>query len=363
MSRNRYLDFLKGILIIAVVTGHVVQFVYYKDDQRYFGDIIFKSIYMWHMPLFMAVAGFLSWSGIKRDSFGRLAWLRFKSYLVPVFAWPVLFTCVRLFVQPKIVPSEWLNEVTHGSFGDFWFLWAIYLSILLASFCRLAASWYKAAYVVVPLLFLLLPDVWHLSLIKYVMPFFMLGCLVAEDGFPTFVMQNRLGFLIGSLVVAVICYWAWNDQTYVYLSGSEIRPSNSVNMILRYTAGLAGSVAVLLVVGGLFQALPNYVSAGIEALGRNSIYIYLLHGYVFLAAKHHLSEVSIPHLNVFLRAGNAVGTALVICGVLWAFCAFIARSEVLAQVFFGKWKAPSPTRATPPPRVSHRPFVINQFDR
>lgn len=318
---------------------------------------------MWHMPLFMAVAGYLSWSGIKRDSWGKLAWIRFKSYLVPVFAWPVLFTCVRLFVHPKIAPGDWLSEVTHGSFGDFWFLWALYLCVLLASFCRLAARWYKSAYVLIPLLFLFLPDVWHLSLIKYVMPFFLLGCLAAEDGFPSFVMQNRLGFLIGSLVATLIGYWAWTDQTYVYLSGSELLPSNASYLIVRYTAGLAGSIAVLLLAGVVFEAIPSYLSAGIEALGRNSIYIYLLNGYVVLAAKHHFSDLWPPHLNVFIRGANVVGASLVICSVLWAFCAFIARSEVLAQIFFGKWKAPSPTRSTPPPRITHRPFVIDQYER
>jgi len=357
VSRNRYLDLLKGILIITVVVGHVIQYFYYKNDYRFFSDLLFKAIYLWHMPLFMGVAGYLSWNGIKRDPWPKLAWTKFKAYIVPIFAWAMLFSAVKLAVYHKMQPGLWLSEVTSGTFGDFWFLWALYLSILFTSLVRLVGRWYKVAYVILPCLFLLLPDVWHLALIKYVLPFFMLGCLLAEQGIPAFAVYNRTPLLLVSILATVICFWAWRDTTYVYLSGSLVRPFNANTLVLRYVAGLCGSASVLLFVSSIWEAIPRYLSRCVETFGRDSIYIYLIQGYLIIAANHLVSRISTSSLNIYSRSAGAIVLSFVICVGLWAFSALIARSEILAQVLFGKWKAPAPTRTrvNPPPRILLKP--------
>lgn len=61
--RNTFLDFAKGVLILLVVIGHAIQFVTYHNLD-FWGDPFFKAIYMFHMPLFMAIAGYLSHPGI-----------------------------------------------------------------------------------------------------------------------------------------------------------------------------------------------------------------------------------------------------------------------------------------------------------
>ena len=63
MQRNEFLDFTKGVLIILVSIGHTVQYVIYHNHD-FWEDPIFKAIYLFHMPLFMAVAGYLSFQGI-----------------------------------------------------------------------------------------------------------------------------------------------------------------------------------------------------------------------------------------------------------------------------------------------------------
>lgn len=52
-TRNEYLDFLKGLAIILVVTGHCIQISYINFDE----NVIFKVIYSFHMPFFMFLAG------------------------------------------------------------------------------------------------------------------------------------------------------------------------------------------------------------------------------------------------------------------------------------------------------------------
>ncbi|MGY4327249.1 surface polysaccharide O-acyltransferase-like enzyme [Bradyrhizobium sp. LB7.2] len=58
-DRDLSLDFAKGALIVLVIVGHLIQYVIYRDDGFWYSPY-YKSIYMFHMPLFMAISGYLS---------------------------------------------------------------------------------------------------------------------------------------------------------------------------------------------------------------------------------------------------------------------------------------------------------------
>ena len=53
-ARLCYLDVLKGILIILVILGHVVQ----STVLDYLHNLLFRFIYLFHMLLLFAVSGF-----------------------------------------------------------------------------------------------------------------------------------------------------------------------------------------------------------------------------------------------------------------------------------------------------------------
>ncbi len=58
-ERNATLDCVKGLAIFLVVWGHCIQFLFSDVSQSYFQNPVFKFIYTFHMPLFMAVSGYL----------------------------------------------------------------------------------------------------------------------------------------------------------------------------------------------------------------------------------------------------------------------------------------------------------------
>ena len=61
-KKNTFIDYLKGIAIILVLVGHCVQYgsgASFLEDGEYWNNIVMKVIYSFHMPLFIAVSGYL----------------------------------------------------------------------------------------------------------------------------------------------------------------------------------------------------------------------------------------------------------------------------------------------------------------
>lgn len=56
-KRIYWLDNAKWFLILLVVLGHAIQHTYTDFDQKW----LFRAIYSFHMPAFMAVSGYLAY--------------------------------------------------------------------------------------------------------------------------------------------------------------------------------------------------------------------------------------------------------------------------------------------------------------
>lgn len=95
--RIGYIDALRGFLMLLVVWGHSVQFLF----ANFFDTITFKTVYAFHMPAFFFISGMLLHKG--NLNIGRLPYKIIRLFL-PYAAWGLL---IRL---------------TGGRKGDLWFL-------------------------------------------------------------------------------------------------------------------------------------------------------------------------------------------------------------------------------------------------
>lgn len=110
--RLYYIDNLKGLLILLVILGHCVQFTVADFDHH----PIFRFIYSFHMPLFMAVSGYVSYKPVlKWESVGK----RFWQLIIPFFAWLILASIrvgdINHFYKGLLGPDTGL-----------WFLWVLF---------------------------------------------------------------------------------------------------------------------------------------------------------------------------------------------------------------------------------------------
>lgn len=87
-ERLGYVDFCRGVAILLVVMGHMIQFNGIPNSNP-----VFEAIYAFHMPLFFAISGYITHK-VTRITCGRqyLTFLKKKtiSILIPYFVWLLL---------------------------------------------------------------------------------------------------------------------------------------------------------------------------------------------------------------------------------------------------------------------------------
>lgn len=99
------MDIARGIAILLVVFAHCIQCgngAEYYENLNFFDNIIYKSIYSFHMPLLMMVSGFLLAKNINKKTVLQIISGRVTNILLPIIAW-------NLIVQlPHIISNNLL---------------------------------------------------------------------------------------------------------------------------------------------------------------------------------------------------------------------------------------------------------------
>lgn len=92
-KKNAFIDYVKGIAILLVLVGHCIQYgsgASFLENGEYWNNIVMKVIYSFHMPLFIAVSGYLFWFSVKNHGMVNSIKSRIVR-LVPVFLHGQLF--------------------------------------------------------------------------------------------------------------------------------------------------------------------------------------------------------------------------------------------------------------------------------
>lgn len=124
MTNGRILwaDALKSFAITIVVLGHCLQFLNETG-------MLYKYIYAFHMPLFMAISGYCSYRPlITLNSIKR----RFFQLVIPFFCWPIVWCAVKMDFSG--IADYYIHLPLNPDTG-LWFLYILFL-ISLVDFVR-----------------------------------------------------------------------------------------------------------------------------------------------------------------------------------------------------------------------------------
>ena len=223
MKRNGYIDFVKGAAILLVLVGHAIQYCYGADyflREAYFDNPLFDFIYSFHMPLFMAVSGYLLHYTLSHRTEYEMVVRRVRQLGLPILSFGCLAFAIKWAVSPQYDVVECVKGLFMTCAGNLWFLWALlYNQLLLLLIHRLGDKVWM--YVLVGLLIYFIPDSSYLpARYTFLYPFLVVGYLTGKHSLGRVYVGKRclclsvsmLLLYVGSLYASrmlLVDVWSW----------------------------------------------------------------------------------------------------------------------------------------------------------
>lgn len=282
-SRNYLLDNLKVVLIYFVVFGHVIEY-YIKDNSTLRTVYIF--IYIFHMPLFIYISGYLS------KNFYKMKRKAVRNLLIPYIIFNMIWYTVVYIGTRRVM----FSVISPG-----WTLW--YLLSLF--FWRISLKYIVKIRYVLILSFLIgaivgvIPSVGSvLSISRTVvfLPFFLLGYYTKEEHLEKISNINKLLAMLGVSFFLLFAIYIVRinlfDYKFLYYSYSfkELGVSLLSGIVFRlilYISSIIFSVCVI--------ALVPKKNTVFTSLGKATMNIYVFHIYLVM-----LVYFFIPKWNIGL---------------------------------------------------------------
>ncbi|MFI7040753.1 acyltransferase family protein [Microbispora rosea] len=299
-ARDPLLDNAKFLAIVLVVSGHLVEDL--RDVPA--AHALYFFVYLFHMPLFIVVSGYLSRNftfspGKARKLISGLA--------VPYVIFEVAYSLPRFFLYGKLEIS--LLDPYYLT----WFLMSLFL-------WRLSTPvWQQLRHPLVIAVGLCLlsgtsalPDELSMNRTLGLLPFYVLGLMLTPEHLD--LLRGRRARIAGGAVLAVALAAAFAVHTLVPTEWIRWRHSNhqiGVDDLTGTLIRLALLAAGALLVAAFLAVAPSR-RTWFTGLGGATMYAYLLHGFaVKVAERFH--DVLVNPLGVTAMAVLGVVLAALLC--------------------------------------------------
>lgn len=284
-KRNYLLDNLKVILIFSVVFGHTIEYYISQSDVL---RGIYMYIYIFHMPLFIYISGYLS----KKSSKSTIKII--GSLLIPYIFFNIVWYTSVYFVTGK----NMFSLIYPG-----WTLW--YLISLF--FWRISLKYLIKIKYILPISFILGlligldktgENILSLSRTIVFLPFFLLGYYTKEEDLDKISNFNKsisilifIVFMILALCIAkyeVVDYkFLYNSHAY-YTNNLTIKQGLLFRSIL-YVCSIVLSISVISLVPSTQVFYSKY--------GKNTMNIYVFHVYLVVVVLGVIPRWDISIIN------------------------------------------------------------------
>ena len=297
-KRLVYVDLCKGLLICAVIFGHVLlsQKTYATDKDftcEFIGDIKRFFFNSYYMPAFFLVTGFCSKFDIDFKSFFIKI---FKTIKIPAVTLTAVGLIIRKVGKGVTDPSSYLHlGLIHSWYeSDLWFLDSLFLGKLAYWFIyRYIKSPTYRILVCITLFFLafILGNVFHFKEYGRLWhTLYMILFIAIGHQFKKYLTDKRITFLAIILYFSFILFNIVLNIKQPIITGDIIVGSDSILQL--FILSISGSIGIL----GVCKYLKS--NKLLEYCGRNSLVFYCMH-IPFLMVVCQLYRI-IPTNNIFI---------------------------------------------------------------
>ncbi len=174
---NPYLDVLKGFAILLVVLGHSVQMN--VADGNFDGNLLFRIIYSFHMPLFMFLSGAAAAYSIRPMNMEFIK-RKFYQLIIPFVAWYLIGYFLGGAHYRGVHFMTYIHDVIVSPDDGLWFLYVLFVNFCCLAFIRKLEPKLKLwSYLITWLVIYALPTAkYGVGLVKWHLPFFITGYLI-----------------------------------------------------------------------------------------------------------------------------------------------------------------------------------------
>lgn len=288
-ERDPLIDIIKGVAILLVLVGHVIQFASgaeYQKSGAFYDNALFKIIYSFHMPLFMVVSGFLFHHSVISKSPWTIIWNKVRTLIIPIFSFALIVWLIRF--NPQYSFSDQIRSYLSVTRYTLWFLWALFYSSMGVLAGHYLFKDHVAVWVVLILASFLTPDKWFSEMYKFTFPCFLFGYCACKYDWIRFLKNNiRLVLPICGLVF-IISLFFYHTDCYVYMTGCDILSEGRIDFIqlgrnvFRIVVGILGSIVCISIIVLAFTPCANGKFSSILAqIGMATMGIYCFQTYFF----------------------------------------------------------------------------------
>lgn len=306
-DRDPFLDNAKLLLIVLVVVGHVLE----RVQQSALADTAYTWIYLFHMPAFVAISGYLSrsFTGTAKQNV-RL--------LTTVAAPYVVFQLILSTERWLWISGEFTFNLFVPNFA-MWYLLALFVWRLLTPLLR-SIPYALSLSLAISLLSVTYGGISQQlsgARILSFLPFFTVGLLMTPERIEQFKsvtarlwVRASLGvFLVGS-VVSVYFLRDWIARRWLYMYGhyDKFHLTNIEDLLLRGGILLAATLVFLSVLA-FVPRRKNFLTS----LGTATLYMYLLQAAVIYPLMQLIEawpDWSAPEVLALIAAGVLLALAL-----------------------------------------------------
>ena len=275
-TRDPWFDNAKMALVLLVVIGHSWTLLPKTATQ----DVLYDFLYVWHVPAFVLVTGYLSRSfAWERARMSRLV----RTVAVPYVVFEMLLALFRI-----LVGGEELDDLFLDPHWPMWYLSALFFWRLLTPLFKPLWGGMAIAVAVVTSLVagLYAGNTFDVARVLGLLPFFVLGLKATPERLELLRSGKVKVWAVGILAtIFVLSFWTdtWATTEYLYyralyedLPGSDLRSAATRGVLL--VAGTLGALA--------FLALVPRVTGWFSRMGTWTLVVYLFHGFVIKSAEY-----------------------------------------------------------------------------
>lgn len=275
------LDFIKGIAIFLVVTGHVISQVWNTSPEIYENSILFRFCYSFHMPLFVFISGYICRMTIKNT--GQWLLKRLRRIGIP-------------YLLMTAIVSIWLRNGDISQFivsAPYWYLLFVMISdsiLFLGIKLGYGTVIFAPVYAAVLLLTQNIPhNIGILRQLADFLPFYAAGALIPV--LINKIKRFKLSTLIGSgFYITVFPFYRHgigNQLAYC----RELLGTENLSRIVAVCIIVLNKIAVPISGIAMVFLLTKFVyslksarklRSAMETAGNHTLAVYLLHDLFFV---------------------------------------------------------------------------------